>query len=110
MDSPPQPEGLGRQRAAAAVPTMHPPDFLARLSTPITEKTSVIINDVRSSYVVPDGDQAPGVVSDGYRVGLKRKVADISRTQYEIYSYATRHDLSEAAIDKLLAMLSNVST
>ena len=59
---------------------------------------------------MPDGDQAPGVESDGYRVGLKRKVADISRSQYEVYSFSTKHDLSEAAVDELLGMLSNVST
>ena len=51
----------------------------ARISASLTqEKTSDIISDVRSLYVVPDGDQAPGVDSDGYRVGLKRKVAGIS--------------------------------
>ena len=49
--------------------------------------------------MVPDGDQAPGVESDEYRVGLKRKVADISRSQYEVYSFATKHNLSEAAVD-----------
>ena len=101
---------VGRQRAAAAVPTMHPPNFLARFSAQITQKTSAIINNARSLYVVPDGDQAPGVVSDGYRVGLKRKVAAISRTQYEVYSFSTKHNLSEAAVDELLEMLSNVCT
>ena len=80
------------------------------MSTPITEKASVIINDVRRHYVVPHGEQAPGVLTDGHRQGLKRKVADNSRTQYEIYSYATRHNLSESAMDELLALLTNVST
>ena len=41
--------------------------------------------------MVPDGDQAPGVDSDGYRVGLKRRAAapaaGISRSQYEVYSF-----------------------
>jgi len=101
---------LGRQRAVAAVQAMHPPSLLARISAPVTEKTSNIINNVRSLYVVPDGDQPPGVESDGYRVGLKRKVAEVSRTQYEVYSFATKKNLPEAAVDELLGMLSNVCT
>ena len=109
-ESPQEPDEQGRQRAAAAVRTMHPPAFLATISAPITQKTSAIISDVRSLYVVPDGDQAPGVDSDGYRVGLKRKAAGISRSQYEVYSFSTKHNLSEAAVDELLGMLSNVST
>ena len=59
--------------------------------------------------MVPDGDQAPGVDSENYRVGLKRKAADITRSQYEVYSFATKNNLSEAAVDELLGMLSNVS-
>ena len=51
LESPPEPDGNGRQRVAAAVQTMHPPAFLARLSAPITQKTSAIICNV-----VPDGD------------------------------------------------------
>jgi hypothetical protein len=37
---------LGRQRAVAAVQAMHPPSLLARISAPVTEKTSNIINNV----------------------------------------------------------------
>ena len=100
----------GRQRAAAAVQAMHPPSLLARISASVTEKTSNVINHVRSLYVVPDGDQPPGVESDGYRVGLKRKVAELSRSQYEVYSFSTKNNLSEAAVEELLGMLSNVCT
>ena len=58
----PKPVQEGRHRATAAVWTMHPPSFLARISASLTqEKTSDIISNVRSHYVVPDGDQAPGV-------------------------------------------------
>ena len=109
----PEPVEEGRQRAAAAVRTRHPPapSFLARISASLTqEKTSDIISDVRSLYVVPDGDQAPGVDSDGYRVGLKRKAAGISRLMYEVYSFSIKTNLSEPAVDELLGMLSNVST
>ena len=76
----------------------------------ITQKTSDIINDVRRHYLVPDRDQLPAVDSDTYRVGLKRKAAHITRSQYEIYSFATKHNLSEAAVNELLGMLSNVCT
>ena len=34
--------------------------------------------------------------SDGYRGGLKRKADAITRTQYEDYSFSTKHNLSEA--------------
>jgi hypothetical protein len=57
---------------------MNPPSFLAKISAPMTRKTSDIITDVRSFYMVPDGDQAP------------------------------KHNLSEATVDELLGMLTNV--
>ena len=109
-DSPPDYEEQGRNRAVAAVRTMDPSALLAKISAPIKQKTSEIISDVRSLYEVPDGDQAPGFDSDGYRVSLKRKVAEISRSQYEAYSFATKHNLSEAAVEELLGMLSKVCT
>ena len=40
---------------------------------------------------------------------LKRKVAEISRSQYEVYSFSTKHNLSEAAVDELLWIISNVT-
>ena len=87
---------------------MQPPAFLAKITAHITQTTSVIINNVRSHYMVPDRDQVPGVDSENYRVGLKRKAADITRSQYEVYSFATKYNLSEAAINEMLGMLSNV--
>ena len=65
--------------------------------------------------MVPVSDrQGPGSWNrrdiDYYRVGLKRKAADISRSQYEVYSFSTEHNLSWAAVDELLRMLSNVCT
>ena len=48
-----------------------------------------VISDIRGHYDVPDGDQAPGVDdTGGYRAGLKSKAANISRTQYEVYSFS----------------------
>ena len=57
---------------------------------------------------MPPRTQPEAMVSDDLRVGMKRAAADISRSKFEVYNFATRHDLSEAAIDELLQMLSNV--
>ena len=56
------------------------------------------------------GEQPEGIVSDELRVGRKRAAAAISRSQFEIYTFATRHDLSEAATDELIQLVSNVRT
>ena len=39
---------------------------------------------------------------------MKRAAVDISSSKFEVYNFATKHDLSETAVDKLLQMLSNV--
>ena len=57
---------------------------------------------------MPPGTQPDAMVSDDLRVGMKRAAADISRSKFEVYNFSTRHDLSEAATDELLQMLSNV--
>ena len=60
---------------------------------------------------MPDGDQAAEVKDTaGYRAALKRKADDICRMQYEAYSFSTKNNLSEAAVDELLEMLRNVCT
>ncbi len=57
---------------------------------------------------MPPGPQPAAIESDELRVGMKRAAADISRSKFEVYNFATKHDLSEAAVDELLQMLSNV--
>jgi len=109
LQSPPETDMHERQKSQAAVTSLHPGAVLARLSAPITQMTAKIIEDMRGHYVVPDGDQDPGVESGEYRTRLKRKADSISRSQYEVYSFVTKHNLSEAAVDELLEMLSNVS-
>ena len=64
---------------------------------------------MRGHYAVPDGDQDPGVESGKYRTRLKRKADCISRSQYEVYSFEKKHNPSEAVVDEVLKMLSNVS-
>ena len=68
-----------------------------------------IIYYIQSFCVVPDGVQA-GVESAGYREELKCKADAISRLQYEVYWFATKTNLSEAPVDEMLGMLSNVCT
>jgi hypothetical protein len=99
----------GRQKSSASVQSFDPSPFLAKVSNPPTPATFDVIRDVRSLYVVPDGVLNPGVISDGYRQILKRKADSITRSQYEVYSFSTKHNLSEAAVNELLEMLSNVS-
>ena len=99
---------VGRQKAVAAVPNVHPPDMLAKLTWALKKSNLRVIEDVRSHYAVSAGEQPDGILSDELRVGTKRSAAAISRSEYEIYSFATRHDLSEAATDELIQLVSNV--
>ena len=69
-----------------------------------------MIAGIASEYTVPEGEQRPGVETEGYRAQLKHKADVISRSQYEVCSFSTKHNFfSEAAVDELLGMLSNVS-
>ena len=99
---------IGRQKAVAAVSNVHPPDMLAKLTCALKKSNLRVIEDVRSHYAVSAGEQPDGILSDELRVGTKRSAAAISRSEYEIYSFATRHDLSEAATDELIQLVSNV--
>ena len=40
---------------------------------------------------------------------MKRAASEILRSEYEICSFYTRHNLSEAATDELLQLITNVS-
>ena len=75
----------------------------------MSQKTTDIATHMGGHYAVPEGEPEPGVESGEYRTRLKRKADVMSRSQYEVYSFSTKHDLSEAATDELLEMLSNVS-
>ena len=99
---------VGRQKAVAAVSNVHPPDILAEITCALKKSNLRVIEDVRSHYAVSAGEQPDGILSDELRVGTKRAAAAISRSEYEIYSFATRHDLSEAATDELIQLVSNV--
>ena len=99
----------GRQKASAQLKPIHPPTVIAKLCSSAFKKSSRrILENGRENYAVPPGTQPDAMVSDDLRVGMKRAAADISRSKFEVYNFATRHDLSEAAIDELLQMLSNV--
>jgi hypothetical protein len=49
-----------------------------------------------------------GILSDELRVGMKRAVSQISRSEYDFFLFSTRHNRSEAATDGPLQMLTNV--
>ena len=76
----------------------------------MTPAKADITHNIQSYCVVPNAVQAPGVKSAGYRGELKRKADAMSRLQYEVYSFATTNNLSEAAVDELLGMPSNLCT
>ena len=101
---------IGRQKAMAVVSNVHPPDMIAKLTSALKKSNLRVIEDVRSHFAVSAGEQPEGIVSDELRVGRKRAAAAISRSQFEIYTFATRHDLSEAATDELIQLVSNVRT
>ena len=92
----------GRQKTRAAVSQLHPPEMLAKLCTGFKRAKIKIVDIVWDHYAVPPGKQPDGILSDDLRVGVKRAAENISRSLFEIYSYSTRHDLSEAATDELL--------
>ena len=66
----PDQESQGRQKSVAALKPFDPYAVLARLSGPITTTNSAFISDLRSHYDVPEGQQAPGLVSEEYRIRL----------------------------------------
>ena len=110
IDEPEQPEPqTGRQKARAEVTQLHPPEILAKLCTGFKKAYVKIIENVRGHYAVPPGTQPDGILSDELRVGMKRAASQISRSEYEIYSFSTRQSLSEAATDELLQLITNVS-
>ena len=94
-------EGKGPQQHKIAGPWSCPGQSISANNTDESEMTAEIIEDMRGHYVVPDGDQDPGVESGEYRTRLKRKAECISMSQYKVYSFPTKHNLSEPAVDEL---------
>ena len=64
--SPPEDGSLGRQRAVAAIRPMDPSSFLARISNPITDKTSSIISG--GVALAGNGRHRRGTVWEAQRV------------------------------------------
>jgi hypothetical protein len=92
----------GGQKAMASVNQVHPPAMIAKLTAGLKKATMKVVEDVRSHYAVSDKEQPDEILSHGFRVGMKRAAAAIPRSEFEIYSFSSRHDLSEAATDELL--------
>ena len=83
--------------------------MLYRIVGPITNQVMDVVNDISSHFEVPEGSLQGSMESDEFRTGMKRRASGVSRSQYEVYTFSTKHDFSEAAIHDLLRMLSNVS-
>ncbi len=97
-----------RQKGRAAVMQVNPPEMIAKLIAGLKKSTLRIVEDVRSHYAVSAEEQPDGILSDELRVGMKRAAAAIPRSEFEIYSFSTRHNLSKAATDELLQLVNNV--
>ena len=104
-----QPLETGRTKASAAVGSIDPAHVLARVTGHLPMASEDFVMNVEAHYVVPDGEQSEAIQSDEFRAGMKRNAAAISRSQYEIYSFSTKYNLPETAINELLEMISNVS-
>ncbi len=89
---------------------LHPPELIAKFCGPLKKSNVSIIENVRGHFDVPFGTPPVGIETYELRVGMKREAAKISRSQYEVYSFVTRHGLSEAATDELLQIVGYVST
>jgi len=100
--------GQGRVKARASMRPISPGHVLARLSDPLSHAVQELIDNLGSHYNIAEGSQTPGVPCSSSRVGMKRRAESITRSQYEVYSFSTKYDLPEAAVDELLRMLSNV--
>ena len=107
----PDGHGSGRSKARAQVPKPIPVDILLRATGPFRQNTDIenFVNDVASHYDVSDHAQAPGVRTEVLRAGMKRSAINLSRSEFEIFTFGTKYDLSESAIDELLEIVSNVS-
>ena len=76
-----------------------PSRIFGRVSTAMAR----FIQDVRSTYDMPAGLHSLGIYSDELRTGIKRKAQthtshNMPRSQYEIYHFASKYDLPEAAV------------
>ena len=92
----------GRIKSVAGVPDVDPVHILKKVTGRLSSATEAFVADVASHYRVAQGSQAPGEVSNEYRVGMKRGASTISRSQYEIYSFSSTYDVPEAAVHELL--------
>ncbi len=105
----------GRQKPSALLEPFHPPTVIAKLcssheSSAFRRNTRRISDDVRGNYAVPPGAHPEAIESYELCLGMKRAAVDISRSKFEVYNFATKHGFSDAAVDELLQMLSNVGT
>ena len=87
----------------------HPHLALSRISGLVSTAMSRFVQDMPIHFEVPDGHPSLRVYSDRLRAGMKRRAQYLSRSQYEIYSFSTKYDLPEAAVDELCSAVAYVS-
>jgi hypothetical protein len=110
-DQVPEQPVTGRQKARAAASKLYPPETLAKLCTGLKKANIEIVESIWNHYAVPPGTQPDRLYSDDFKLleGMIQAGSKFSRSQFQIYTYSTRHYPSEVATDELLQMLTNVS-
>ena len=94
-------QDTGRSKAVAGVTAFHLHLALSRISGRVSTAMSRFVQDMPIHFEVPDGQTSLGVYSDRLRAGMKRRAQHLSRSQHKIYSFLTKCNLPEAAVDEL---------
>ena len=98
----PDGHGSGPSKAHAQVPKPIPVDIPLPATGPFRQNTDIenFINDVASHYDVSDHAQAPGFRRELLLAGMKRSAINLSRSEFEVFTFGTKYDLSESAIEE----------
>ena len=81
----------------------------------MSQATADVISDVLVHYDVPDGDslgtkQQEWTIQNGTERGWNTRLLIFSVAETQSQGFSTKHNLSKAAVDELLEMLSKVCT
>ena len=81
----------------------------------MSQATADVISDVLVHYDVPDGDslgtkQQELTIQNGTERGWNTRLLIFSVAETQSQGFSTKHNLSKAAVDELLEMLSKVCT
>ena len=98
--------------ARAQVPKAIPFDILLYATGPLRQNTNIenlsmillVITMFQTMY------RHQVLYLDALRIGSKCSAINLSRSEFEIYTFSTKHELSESAVDDFLEIVSNVSS